>query len=140
MNRIMFSRESDEWSTPQDLFDKLNEEFKFTLDPCATAENAKCKKYFTAEQNGLLQDWGGETVFCNPPYSKIGKWVEKAYREGHKDGTVVCLLIPARTDTKYFHRFILHRSEIRFLKGRLRFSGAQYNAPFPSMVVIFRGA
>ena len=140
MNRIMFSRESDEWSTPRDLFDKLNEEFKFTLDPCATAENAKCKRYFTAEQNGLLQDWGGETVFCNPPYSKIGKWVEKAYREGHKDGTVVCLLIPARTDTKYFHKFILHRSEIRFLKGRLRFSGAQYNAPFPSMVVIFRGA
>ena len=141
MDRIIFSRESDEWSTPQDLFDKLNEEFKFTLDPCATAENAKCKRYFTAEQNGLLQDWGGgETVFCNPPYSKISKWVEKAYREGHKDGTVVCLLIPARTDTKYFHRFILHRSEIRFLKGRLKFSGAQYNAPFPSMVVIFRGA
>ena len=71
MNRIMFSRESDEWSTPQDLFDKLNEEFKFTLDPCATAENAKCKRYFTAEQNGLLQDWGGRQSSVILPTAKL---------------------------------------------------------------------
>lgn len=79
-------------------------------------------------------------MFCNPPYSEIEKWVEKAYYEGCKDNTVVVLLIPARTDTRYFHRFILHRSEIRFIRGRLKFSNAKYNAPFPSMVVIFRGA
>ena len=79
-------------------------------------------------------------MFCNPPYSEIGKWVEKCYREGTKDNTVVVLLIPSRTDTKYFHDFIYQRSEIRFIKGRLRFNGHTENAPFPSMVVIFRGA
>lgn len=118
----------------------LDEEFHFTLDACATEENHKCDRYFTKEQDGLKQDWGGEVVFCNPPYSEIDKWVEKAYREGHKDNTLVCLLIPARTDTKYFHNFIYQRAEIRFIKGRLRFNGSKSNAPFPSMVVIFRGA
>jgi site-specific DNA-methyltransferase (adenine-specific) len=79
-------------------------------------------------------------VFCNPPYSQIGRWVEKAFYEGQKDNTVVVMLIPARTDTRWFHNFILHRSEVRLLKGRLHFSGAKNSAPFPSMVVIFRGA
>ena len=83
---------------------------------------------------------GGERVFLNPPYSQIAKWVEKAYREGTKDNTVVVMLIPSRTDTKYFHNYILHRSEIRFIKGRLHFNESKNNAPFPSMVVIFRGA
>ena len=83
---------------------------------------------------------GGQTVFCNPPYSKIAQWVRKAFYEGQKDNTVVVLLIPARTDTRWFHNYILHRSEVRLLKGRLHFSGSVYNAPFPSMVVIFRGA
>ena len=83
---------------------------------------------------------GGELVFCNPPYSQIAKWVQKCYEESIKPGTVVVLLIPARTDTKYFHDYILHRSEIRFIKGRLKFGGGKYNAPFPSMVVIFRAA
>ena len=84
---------------------------------------------------------GGHRVFCNPPYGRaIGEWVEKAYREGTKDGTIVVMLIPARTDTKYFHDFILHRSEIRFISGRLKFGEAAQSAPFPSMLVIFRGA
>lgn len=83
---------------------------------------------------------GGESVFLNPPYSEIKKWVEKAYREGIKDNTLVCMIIPARTDTSYFHDFIYHRSEIRFIRKRLRFSGSDCNAPFPSMIVIFRGA
>ena len=83
---------------------------------------------------------GGEGVFCNPPYSEIGKWVEKAFYESRNDGTLVVLLIPSRTDTKYFHDYILHRAEIRFVKGRLKFSNAKVNAPFPSMLVIFRGA
>ncbi|MBQ6499888.1 MAG: phage N-6-adenine-methyltransferase, partial [Mogibacterium sp.] len=130
---------SDEWATPQSLFDELNAEFGFNLDPCATKENAKCERFYTAECNGLAQNWGGCRVFCNPPYSNIAKWVEKCYREGHKDHTTVVLLIPARTDTKYFHNYILHRSEIRFIKGRLKFGDGKGTAPFPSMVVIYRG-
>lgn len=137
---ILFSSKSDEWSTPQDVFDELNEEFKFDLDPCATDSNHKCEQYYTKEQDGLKQDWGGHTVFVNPPYSKIKDWTEKAYREGCKDHTTVVLLIPSRTDTRYFHDFIYNRSEIRFLKGRLRFGDSENSAPFPSMVVIFRGA
>ena len=131
---------SDEWITPQDLYDKLDNEFHFTLDPCSTPENAKCEKYYTLEDDGLSQEWGGYRVFCNPPYSEIGKWVSKAYEESLKPDTLVVLLIPARTDTKWFHNYISHRSEVRFLKGRLRFSGTDMNAPFPSMVVIFRAA
>lgn len=138
--KTLFSQASDEWSTPQDVYDKLDAEFHFTLDPCSTDQNHKCALYYTQAENGLLQDWGGQSVFCNPPYSDIGAWVEKAYREAMQDNTVVVLLIPSRTDTKYFHDFIYHRSEIRFIRGRLKFGGAIYNAPFPSMVVVFRGA
>lgn len=138
--KALFSRESDEWSTPQSLFEELDREFHFTVDASATEENKKCEKYYSLENDGLKADWGGETVFCNPPYSKIKTWVEKAFYEGQKDNTVVVLLIPARTDTSYFHSYIHHRSEVRFIKGRLRFSDSKYNAPFPSMVVIFRGA
>lgn len=136
----VFARNSDEWETPDDVFDALDKEFHFTLDPCATDENHKCIRYFTKEKNGLDKDWSGEVVYCNPPYSQIRKWVEKGYREGLKDNTTVVLLIPARTDTIWFHNYILHRSEIRFISGRIRFVDAEYNAPFPSMVVIFRGA
>ena len=135
---VIFSRKSDEWSTPQHLFDSLNEEFHFDLDPCATEQNHKCEKYFTLDQNGLEKSWGGYKVFCNPPYSSIAKWVEKAYKEAQKENTIVVMLIPSRTDTKYFHDFIYHRSEIRFVRGRLKFGDSPYNAPFPSMIVIFR--
>lgn len=121
------------------LFAELDQEFHFDLDPCADESNHKTPEYFTKEQDGLLQDWSGRRVFCNPPYGRaIAAWVEKAYREGTKDGTIVVMLIPARTDTRYFHDFILHRSEIRFVPGRLKFGGASQSAPFPSMVVIFR--
>lgn len=137
--KTLFSRASDEWATPQDVYDKLDAEFHFTLDPCSTDRNHKCTLYYTQAENGLLQNWGGQSVFCNPPYSDIGAWVEKAYREAMQDNTVVVLLIPSRTDTKYFHDFIYHRSEIRFIRGRLKFGEAVHNAPFPSMVVIFRG-
>ena len=137
-DNIHFKSESNEWETPQDLFDELNEEFDFTLDPCATKENAKCKKYYTKEDNGLMQDWIDEIVFMNPPYGReIPKWVEKAYNESiHEDCIVVCL-IPSRTDTKYWHEFIFPHAEVRFLKGRLKFSGHKNSAPFPSAVVIF---
>lgn len=140
VKRIMFSKKSDEWPTPQNTFDELDAEFHFTLDPCATDDNHKCEKYYTINQDGLSQNWGGERVFCNPPYSEIAKWTEKCFREGQKDNTLVVLLIPSRTDTKYFHNFIYNRSEIRFVKGRLRFGNSTENAPFPSMIVIFRGA
>ena len=134
----MFSSKTDLWSTPNDFFDKLNDEFHFTLDPCSTHENAKCYKHFTEDENGLLQDWGNEVVFCNPPYGRqIKDWVKKSYEESQKGNTTVVMLIPARTDTIYFHEYIYHKAEIRFIKGRLKFGNAKNSAPFPSMVVIF---
>jgi phage N-6-adenine-methyltransferase len=138
MHDVHFSSNSNEWGTPQDFFDGLNAEFGFTLDPCATKENAKCAKFYTKDDDGLNQDWSGETVFMNPPYGReIGKWVEKAYQESLNGTTVVCL-IPSRTDTKYWHDFAM-KGEIRFIKGRLKFGGLDSPAPFPSAVVIFRG-
>jgi phage N-6-adenine-methyltransferase len=136
---VMFSSKTDLWATPQEFYNELNEEFNFTLDPCATPENAKCDKYFTIKEDGLKQNWGGETVFCNPPYGRvIGNWVKKCYEESQKPSTVVVMLIPARTDTKYFHEYIYHKAkEIRFVKGRLKFGDAKNSAPFPSMVVVF---
>ena len=124
MDKILFSHKTDNWPTPKDFYDELNREFCFDLDPCADAENHKTPLYFTKEQNGLKQDWSGHRVFCNPPYGReIGKWVEKAYREGHKDNTIVVLLVPARTDTKWFHDFVFNRAEVRPVKGRLKFGG-----------------
>lgn len=139
LNSGVFSSTTDEWATPQAFFDKLDAEFHFTLDPCATAQNAKCKKYYTEEDNGLEKDWSGERVFCNPPYGRaIAKWVEKCYKESLKQDTLVVMLIPARTDTSYFHDFCYFKSEIRFIRGRLHFNESPQGAPFPSMVVIFR--
>ena len=137
---VLFSSRSDEYETPAEIYEGLDAEFGFTLDPCATAENAKCMTYFTKEDDGLSKSWGGHRVFCNPPYSQIKEWVRKSYWESLKPGTIVVLLIPARTDTKYFHDYIYHRSEIRFLRGRIRFNGLKDKAPFPSMAVIFRAA
>jgi site-specific DNA-methyltransferase (adenine-specific) len=136
--KVMFSKKSDEWETPQDFYDKLDQEFHFTLDPCATDENHKCKKYYTMEEDGLSKDWGGERVFINPPYSQSKLWIEKAYHQArkHKDTTCV-ILVPARTDTRYFHEFCMKADEIRFIKGRLKFGGQKNSAPFPSMVVVF---
>lgn len=139
INKALFSSSSEEWSTPQKLFDELNAEYNFTLDPCATAENAKCKKFFTKEKNGLTADWGGDCVFCNPPYGRaIKDWVKKCYQEGNKKDTTVVMLIPARTDTTYFHDYIYGKSEIRFIRGRLKFGDSKNSAPFPSMIVIFK--
>lgn len=135
----MFSSATNEWATPQEFFDELNEEFNFTLDPCATPQNAKCKKFYTIKEDGLKQNWQGETVFCNPPYGRsIKDWVRKCYEESKKPNTIVVMLIPARTDTVYFHDYIYGLAkEIRFLRGRLKFGGSKNSAPFPSMVVVF---
>lgn len=133
------SSKTDNWATPQDFFDKLNEEFHFTLDCCADSENHKCDLFFTREQNGLNQDWGGHTVFCNPPYGReIADWVKYAYEQSQKPDTTVVMLIPARTDTRYFHEYIYNKAEIRFIRGRLKFGDATSAAPFPSMVVVYR--
>lgn len=141
INEALYSSASVEWSTPQEVFDKLNSEFHFTLDVAATPENAKCERYYTKAEDGLKMPWGGGSVWCNPPYGReIGLWVKKAYESAHESGGVVVMLIPVRTDTKWFHDYVLHRAEIRFIAGRLKFGGAKNSAPFPSMVVIFRGA
>lgn len=135
---IMFSSKTDMWATPQDFFDMLDSEFGFTLDACAVRENAKCAAYYTPQQDGLSQPWPGR-VWCNPPYGReIGRWVKKAYETAAGGGFVV-MLLPARTDTKWFHDYIYGKSQIRFIKGRLKFGGCQNAAPFPSMVVIFDG-
>lgn len=120
----MFSSVSNEWETPQDFYDELNKEFNFTLDPCCQEYNHKCDKYYTSEMDGFNKSWEGETVFCNPPYGReIGKWVKKCYEESKKDNTTVVMLVPARTDTRWFHDYIYKKEnvEVRFIKGRLKF-------------------
>lgn len=138
---LMFSSASENWSTPQDFFDTLNAEFSFDLDPAASPENAKCAKYYTREQNGLLQSWFPYRTFVNPPYGRTatGQWVKKAYDEWHR-GALVVMLLPARTDTAWFHNWVYGRAEIRFLRGRLKFGGSKNAAPFPSLLAIFNPA
>lgn len=137
--KMMFSSATDMWATPQSFFDELNNEFHFTLDPCATKANAKCNKFYTIDEDGLQQDWKGEVVFCNPPYGKmISSWVRKCSQESKKPNTTVVALLPARTDTRYFHDYIYGKAkDIRFIKGRLKFGDSKNSAPFPSMVVVF---
>ena len=136
--KVHYSSKSNEWATPQYLFDELDREFNFTLDPCATDENTKCDKYYTIEDDGLKQDWSNDIVFMNPPYGRgIKHWIQKAYEEYDKGATVVCL-IPARTDTTYWHEYIFNKAtDIRFLKGRVKFGDSKNSAPFPSAVVVF---
>lgn len=138
VSKTLFSSATNEWATPKDFYDILNKEFNFTLDPCATKQNAKCNKYFTIDDDGLKQDWSNDIVFMNPPYGReIKNWVEKAYKESVKGAVVVCL-IPSRTDTRYWHDWIFNKaSEIRFVKGRLKFGGEKNSAPFPSAVIVF---
>lgn len=149
INKGMMSSNTDQWATPQYFFDNLAKEFYFVLDVCADKSNHKCKEYFTKEQNGLSKDWReymymmgncvlpiySRAIWMNPPYGKeIGKWVNKA----HDSGCQVVGLLPARTDTKWFHDYIYGKAEIRFVKGRLKFGDSKNSAPFPSMVVIWR--
>ena len=133
---VHFSSEDHTWETPQDFFDEINKEFNFTLDPCCLKETAKCAKYYTPEDDGLIQSWDNEIVFCNPPYGRVIKdWIKKATEQV---GGVVVLLIPSRTDTRYFHDYLYQKEnvELRFLKGRLKFGGAKNSAPFPSLLAI----
>lgn len=147
MNKALLSSKKMDYCTPQDFFDKLDGEFVFALDAAATKKSTKCIRYFTPEDDGLKQPWDvppGYAVFCNPPYGRqIGEWVKKAYDESVRTEGTIVLLIPARTDTKYFHRYIYGKAEIRFVEGRLKFTDEDGNsfgpAPFPSMVVIYNG-
>ena len=139
MNDILFSSASEEWETPQELFDKLNSIYHFNLDPASTDENAKCSLHFTRQDDGLSKNWGGYRVFCNPPYGRgIGKWVQKAWEESQKPGTLAVMLLPARTDTRWFHDYCM-KGSVKFIRGRLKFGKSRNSAPFPSMIVIFGG-
>lgn len=132
----MFTSRTDEWETPQTLFDALHEEFNFETDVCALPGNAKCSHFFTPEVDGLSQNWTG-VCWMNPPYGrKIGNWIKKAYESSISGATVVCL-IPSRTDTKWWHDYCM-KGEVRFIKGRLKFGDSKNSAPFPSAIVIFR--
>ena len=121
------------------MFDALNEEFgPFDLDPCATPENAKCPNYYTEERNGLIRPWRGK-VFVNPPYGRgIKVWVQRCWASGGTGAELVVALLPSRTDTAWWHDFVMKANEIRFIRGRLKFGGAKHGAPFPSCIVVWR--
>ncbi len=139
LSKVLFSSRSEEWPTPDGFYSALDDEFRFTLDPCATNENAKCELFYTKAQNGLIQNWGQNRVFCNPPYGQqMPLWAKKCF-EASRDGALVALLANARTDTRWFHDWVYGKAdEIRFVKGRLKFGNATTAAPFPSLVAIYR--
>ena len=128
MRRVLFSSASDQWSTPVDVYRTLDAEFGFDFDPCPLNDNP--------EIDGLTIEWGGVN-FVNPPYSNIANWCKKAYSEYLKGKTVV-MLIPSRTDTRYWHDYIMKAKEIRFIKGRLKFGKSKNSDPFPSAIIVFR--
>ena len=134
----LFTSATDEWPTPQSFFAQMDLEFgPFDLDVCATPQNTKCAQFFTREQNGLAQEWAPRRCWMNPPYGRtIGDWMRKALEESRRGAFVVCL-VPARTDTAWWHEFAA-KGEVRFIRGRIRFEGGKSNAPFPSAVVVFR--
>lgn len=144
MNNVHFKSGNKEWETPSTVFVPLRKEFDIVLDVCATTENTKCKAFFDKKVNGLTSSWGivhdlgGKACWMNPPYGRgVDRWVKKAYDEALAGVTTVALL-PARTDTSWFHNYINGKHEVRFLRGRIKFVDAQSSAPFPSMIVVFR--
>lgn len=144
LNKGMMSSSRYDWETPAKFFEDLDSKYRFTLDPCCTEGNRKCGKFFTQKENGLIKPWKGERVFVNPPYGReIYRWADKCWRQancGADSAELVVGLFPARTDTRYFHDYVYHKSIIEFIKGRLRFelNGIPMGpAPFPSMLVIW---
>jgi len=137
MNRILYSSATDEWATPRSFFAKLHRRYKFTLDPCATSDNACCPLYFTKADDGLKQDWGTYRIFCNPPYGRtLGAWARKSF-EASQRGALVVLLVPARTDTAWFHDWVWGKAKVEFIRRRVRFGNAEASAPFPSMLAVY---
>lgn len=139
ISQTLFSSRTEEWPTPQSFFAELHREFGFSLDPCATRQNAKCPNYFTKAQDELTQNWGSHIVFCNPPYGRgMAQWARKCWESAEAGATVV-LLAHARTDTRWFHDWVYNKAtEIRFVKGRLKFGDSKNSAPFPSLVAVYR--
>jgi site-specific DNA-methyltransferase (adenine-specific) len=138
LQKAMVSSKSNEWDTPLDFFNELNKEFNFTLDPCCREDTAKCSKFYTINEDGLKQDWSKDIVFMNPPYGgHTGDWIKKAYEESLKGATVVCLIVSS-TDRSYWHDWIFpFASQVRFIRGRIKFGNSKSTAPFASAVVIF---
>ena len=130
---------TDDWSTPDSFYRALHAEFKFVLDAAASVENAKCERYFTREMDALTRNWGKGNVFCNPPYGRVLRdWMKKAL-DASRQGATVVMLVPARTGTQWFQEVAMpHGSEIRFLRGRLKFGGSEHPAPFDCILVVFR--
>lgn len=151
INKSMFSSARDDWETPQALFEELNNDFAFNLDVCASLTNAKCKEFFDKETDGLAQSWAGHRCYMNPPYGRqIKKWVKKASEETQQGRQcLVVALLPARTDTAWFHDLVLPFASVRFVRGRILFEidgkpaldddGRPQSAPFPSMIAVFGG-
>lgn len=134
-NKGMLTSNTDDWGTPQWLFDKYNEQFNFDIDVCASPHNHKCNQYFTKEDDGLKMEWEGR-CWCNPPYGRqIGLWMEKAYKSSIMGATVVCL-VPARTDTKWWCNWAC-KGNIKFIKGRLKFNDGNGSATFPSAIIVY---
>jgi phage N-6-adenine-methyltransferase len=131
--------EKDMWETPAHIFDTLNKEFAFNLDPCCTIQSAKCANYYTIDDDGLSKDWSGSTCFVNPPYSRnnIDLWVEKCYLESLKENTIVVALLPVSTSSNWWHKWILNNCQLRYIKQRVRFKGASGTAPFSSVIAVF---
>jgi phage N-6-adenine-methyltransferase len=135
---VHFSSATDMWATPQEVFDRYDAIYNFTTDVCAIAENAKCANYFTPEIDGLSQEWKG-VLWMNPPYGRgIGAWMKKAHDAARYNGATVVCLVPARTDTAWWHDYAAH-GDVEFLRGRLKFGGHKNSAPFPSAIVVFSG-
>jgi phage N-6-adenine-methyltransferase len=133
---VHFSSKTDLWATPQAFYEKYNAIYNFTLDVCASKDNAKCAVYYDIKADGLSQSWHG-VCWMNPPYGRdIGKWIKKAYESSLQGATVVCL-VPSRTDTKWWHDYAM-QGQIEFIKGRLKFGDAKNSAPFPSAIVVFK--
>lgn len=135
---VCHEHKTDEWTTPRDRWREWHHEFRFTLDAAATAENALCRRFFTIADDALTKNWRGR-VWCNPPYSRVGEFVRKASEEvqvGHAE--LVVLLVASRTDTSWWHEYVLDKAEVRFIRGRLKFGESKNGAPFPSSLLIFR--
>jgi phage N-6-adenine-methyltransferase len=146
-HRVHALARADDWETPADVFGPLNAEFGFTLDAAASTENAKCARFFSSHDDGVSQDWGRETVWLNPPYGReIARWIRKAFLSARHGATVVCL-VPARTDTAWWHDYA-EKGEVRFVRGRIRFerggipigdtTKGSAKSPFPSAIIVFR--
>lgn len=139
MNRVVLSSDRHDWATPRAFFAELHREFGFTLDACAVANNACLPRYLSPEDDALSITWQGERVYMNPPFGHgIGQWVKKAWHESRNGADPVVCLLPARTDTRWWHTYVQDAAEVRFIRGRMRFSGHKVNAPFPCAIVVFR--